>query len=755
MHDLAAVLHVTDFRRLFVALALSSLGDWLGLLATTALAATLATTSSGQLFAIGGVLIVRLLPSLLLGPLAGAFADRFDRRWTMIASDLARFLLFASIPLIDRLDYLYLASFLVEVFGLFWIPAKEASVPNLLPRELLETANQLTLIVTYGSGAVAAGIFALLSGLNRVLAAGLGFFHSNPVDLSLYFNALTFLVAAGTVAGLSRISGASPRVRTEAEEVEALGFLRMIVEGWRFVGQTPLVRGLVIGILGAFAAGGAVIALGRPYVALLGGGNAAYGLLFGAVFVGLAVGMAAGPRLLAEVSRRRLFGMAIVGAGGSLAVLAVAPNLALALLLVVVVTSFAGVAWVTGYTLLGLEVVNELRGRTFAFVQSLVRVDLLLVLAAAPTLAGLIGEHHLTLSNHARVRADGVTIVMLVGGLLATGVGLFAFRQMDDRRGVSVLAELRAGLHIGRLGPVRPGYFIAFEGGEGAGKSSQLGLVSAALAAAGVAEVVRTREPGATHGGERIRGMLLDPRTRLSARAEALLYAADRAEHVDQVVLPALERGAVVLCDRYVDSSLAYQGAGRELGLDQVRRAQQLATGGLRPDLTVLLDLPPAVGLARVRARGAADRIEAEDMAFHERVREAFVELAHRHRARYLVVDATAPPEQLTAEIVVEVLARLRRRGLVPTRPGRGAGRQQDIVPGPHGAPNGESPAGSPATGSPATGSPAAGNPAAGTPPGPGPGEPGAQVPAGPLAPDAAADGPDGYGPPPTARLHQ
>ncbi|HEV3053866.1 MAG TPA: MFS transporter, partial [Solirubrobacteraceae bacterium] len=324
MGDVRAVFAVRDFRRLFIALGLSSFGDWLGLLATTALVKTLTTSSSGQLYAISGVLIVRLLPSIIFGPLAGVFADRFDRRWTMIISDVLRFALFASIPFVGRLDYLYVASFLVEVVGLFWTPAKEASVPNLLPRELLETANQLSLIMTYGSAAVAAGVFALLSALNRALASGVGFFHANPVNLSLYFNALTFLVAAITVAGLSKISGRSPnRERTDAEEVESLGFFQMVIEGWRFIGVTPLVRGLVIGILGAFAAGGAVIALASPYVGLLGAGDAAYGVLFGTAFVGLALGMGAGPRLLGEVSRRRLFGMTIVGAGGSLMVVSV------------------------------------------------------------------------------------------------------------------------------------------------------------------------------------------------------------------------------------------------------------------------------------------------------------------------------------------------------------------------------------------------------------------------------------------------
>jgi dTMP kinase len=671
MGDVRAVLRVRDFRRLFVSLSLSSLGDWLGLLATTALAAALAKSASGQLYAISGVLVVRLLPAALLGPLAGAFADRFDRRWTMVITDVARFALFASIPFVGRLDYLYVASFLVEVLGLFWNPAKEASVPNMLPRELLETANQLSLIVTYGSAAVAAGIFALLSSLNRALGSGIGFFHSNPVDLSLYFNAITFLIAAITVAGLSSIGGrGGPRVASEVQDVESLGFVKMIVEGWRFIGITPLVRGLVVGILGAFAAGGAVIALARPYVELVGGGDAAYGLLFGAAFLGLALGMGIGPRLLGEVSRRRLFGMTIMGAGISLMVVAVLPNLALSLIMTVVVTTFAGIAWVTGYTLLGLEVANELRGRTFAFVQSLVRVDLLLVLAVAPSIAGVIGRHYITLPNDARIRADGVTIVLLVGGALAALVGQFAFRQMDDRQGVSILTELRAGLGIGRAQALLPGFFVAFEGGEGAGKSTQLRLLAERLHDAGYDDVVITYEPGATASGKQVRMLLLDPSATLHARTEALLYAADRAEHVAQVLRPALTRGAVVLSDRYVDSSLAYQGAGRDLDRSELEKLQRVATGGLRPDLTVLLDLSPEVGLRRVRQRteGQLDRIEAESLAFHQRVRAGFVELANRRRSRYLVVDATAAPEAAPDQVAAEVLARLHRRG-VAVRP--------------------------------------------------------------------------------------
>jgi dTMP kinase len=657
MHDLRAVLRVRDFRRLFSALALSSLGDWLGLLATTALATDLVHGSSTKLYAFSGVIFVRLIPALIFGPFAGAFADLFDRRITMILSDIARAGLFVAIAIENKLLVLIVATFLIETFSLVWIPAKESSVPNLLEPEQLETANQLGLIVTYGSAVPAALVFAVLASLNRALASGLGFFHSNPQDLSLYFDAGTYVVAALTVARISKISGRSPR--RQRGDMPALGIFRSIVEGWKYVGKTPLVRGLVVGILGAFAAGGAVIALSRSYVNLLHAGNAAYGLLFGDVFLGLALGFVVGPRVLSNISRRRLFGMSIVGAGTALVVVAVVPNLALALLFVLVCTTFGGMAWVIGYTLLGLEVPNELRGRTFGFVQSMIQVILFLTLAAAPAVAALIGTHYIQVHD-ARIRADGITIVLLAGGLLAVGLGVSSFRQMDDQRGVSILRELGAAIHVVPPPPEpRAGYFIAFEGGEGAGKSSQVKLLAETLAANGFHDVVITHEPGATSSGQVLRSLLLDPATVLSPRAEALVYAADRAEHVTRVLLPSLRSGSVVISDRYIDSSMAYQGGGRALGMDEMRRLQRTATGGLKPDLTILLDLPPEVGLGRVGAE--RDRIEGQPMAFHTTVRETFVELARRERGRYLVVDATLPVEEVAAIVGAEVVRRLVR----------------------------------------------------------------------------------------------
>ncbi|MFP5219864.1 MAG: dTMP kinase [Actinomycetes bacterium] len=649
------VLQITTFRRLYVALAMSSMGDWLGFLATTALAAQLMDTFAGKAYATGGVLVFRLLPAVLFGPLAGAFADRWDRRRTMVVCDVLRFALFLSIPLVGlwsgggtpALVWLLAASFLIETVSLFWIPAKEASVPNIVPRERLESANQLTLVATYGSAPVAAAVFAVLSLVSGWLGDGVDYFATGPVDLALYVNAATFLFAAATVYRLRELP--SPSRDRNAEGAEPMpSVLTSLREGLAFMGRTPLTRGLLVGMLGALAAGGAIIALGRLFAeSVLGGGDAAYGLLFGAMFVGIALGVALGPRALGDLSRRRAFGPSIIGAGAALVFMSLVPVLALATLATVLVGFFAGIAYVVGITLLGLEVEDELRGRMFGLVQSLMRIDLLLVTAAAPFLAGAIDEGSHDVGPFT-VDLNGVSIVLFVGGLLGIAVGIVSHRQMDDRPGVPLRSDFVAMLRRTPPAPGLPGRFVAFEGGEGAGKSTQLRLLAEWLRERGH-DVVVTREPGATEAGARLRAILLDPATRLAPRAEALLYAADRAQHVGQVVRPALRRGSIVLTDRYVDSSLAYQGAGRELERDDVARLSRWATEGLVPDLVVLLDVDPEVGLRRARAEGIPDRIEAESLAFHRRVREGFLDLAAAAPERYLVVDAALPAEQVAA----------------------------------------------------------------------------------------------------------
>jgi dTMP kinase len=255
--------------------------------------------------------------------------------------------------------------------------------------------------------------------------------------------------------------------------------------------------------------------------------------------------------------------------------------------------------------------------------------------------------------------------VLLLAAAVAIWLGVVSYRHMDDRKGVPLREDLTSVLrgedfapvpgpvsvgHVNGSEPVPPpGLLIALEGGEGVGKTTQARLLAIWLRDQGF-DVIATREPGATKVGMRLRAVLLDTaHTGLSAKAETLMYAADRAEHVESVIRPALARGAVVVTDRYVDSSLAYQGAGRSQMADEVARLNRWATGGLVPDLTIVLDLPPSAGLGR-RAR-SADRLEAEPADFHERVRAGFLALAQADPRRYLVLDASRPADELSHEI--------------------------------------------------------------------------------------------------------
>lgn len=216
--------------------------------------------------------------------------------------------------------------------------------------------------------------------------------------------------------------------------------------------------------------------------------------------------------------------------------------------------------------------------------------------------------------------------------------------------------------------PGNGGLFIAFEGGDGAGKSTQAALLADALTGLGQ-NVLRTREPGGTPIGEKLRSLVLDHgHGQIDARCEALIFAAARAAHAAQVIGPAVAAGRVVISDRYADSSIAYQGIGRGLGAAEVGQLNAWATDGLRPDLTVLLDVEPGHGRDRRTAgEQAEDRLESEPDSFHSAIRQAFLELAARTPDRYLVLPARNPIDRLAADILAGVTALLDRRN-VPQR---------------------------------------------------------------------------------------
>ncbi len=680
-HSLAAVLRIRDFRRLWVGLGLSSLGDWIGLLALTAMASELAGPSyATKNFAIAGVLFLRVLPALVMGPIAGYVADRLDRRRTLIWGDYIRGALFLTIPLVGTLWWIFVVTIAIEAVSLVWLPAKDATIPNLVPRHRLEAANQVSLATTYGSALPAAAIFTGLTLVEKLYGQLADWVSGSSIDLALYFNAASFVVSGLVIATLTKIPPGPAATGADHEG----SVVKVVVDGWKYVARTPVVRGLVIGIVGAFSAGGVVIGLARTYVGDLGGGDPGYGVLFGTVFLGLGLGMWRGTRLLRGLTRRRLFGLSLTGAGLLLLPIALAQQLEIVTGLALLLGFLSGVAWITGNTLLGLEVPDELRGRTFAFVGSMIRLALALVLAAAPLVAGLIGTHEFGSRGEDAepwLVYNGAAFTFLIAAVLMTVVGVTAYRQMDDRKGIPLVNDLRNAF-TGEVGSYpQTGVFVALEGGEGAGKSTQAQRLARWLEDEGYSTLL-THEPGATAVGQQLRRIVLDPSTGdISGRTEALLYAADKAEHVERVLAPALARGSVVVSDRYVDSTLAYQGAGRDLADGELEKVARWATADLRPHLTVLLDLSPEAGLTRFQER---DRIEGESAQFHERVRQAFLRLAAAQPEHYLVVDARRSADEIEAlvrERVSPLLAQAVRRRREEPHPATGLVEQQDGTP--------------------------------------------------------------------------
>jgi dTMP kinase len=615
-HRVRSVLAIPAFRRLWLVTSVAGICDWMSLLALSALATQLTSGYTAQSFALGGVVATKLFPALVLGPLAGALADKFDRRRVMVVCDLLRFVLFVSIPLVGSLWWLFIATFLIEICALFWIPAKDASVPNLLRRpDQVETANQLNVVMTYGVAVItAAGLFAVLSRVGAFLG---GEGSALPtVFVALVMSGVAYLVISLTV--WFRI----PEISGRATERRAAGpsLIAMLRDGASFVVRTPLIRGLVIGIVGAFAAGGTVVGSATLYAASLGGGNAAYGVLIASVFVGLAFGMGAAPR------------MAVMLVGG-----------------------FAGIAFLTGLTIIGSQVADEVRGRIVAFVQSIVRLTLLGSMALVPVFVGLVSARRIDVFGYPFL-VDGTRVVMLAGGAVAAVVGMLAYRQMDDRRTEPILPDLLAAL---RRGEPRHGggVLIAVEGAPAEETTEQAARLTERLRAAGYLVV----EPD---GGERDRERwtVATREAALSgARAQALAAAAVRADQVERVIRPALAKGAVVVVDRFLVSPLVQFGVAAdrassdgtqpELDPRELESLATWATGRLRPDASVLLDRAPVV------AAPPAGGVAGEE---HVRVQRLLTRMAAAEPHRYVVVDPDGTPDEVAERVF---------RGLQPVLP--------------------------------------------------------------------------------------
>lgn len=602
------LLRMPIFRRLWAAIAISSLGDWLGLLATSSLAYYLTRDSSNlaQGAAVSGVLLTRLLPDLILGPVAGALVDRFDRRKVAVIGDSLAGLLYLSIMIGGNLTWLFVAQFLVEAIGLFSTPAKQAMWVNIVPRERLAVANQLNYVSVYGMVPVAALLFASLSTVAEFFGASMmpvdptsglisGDTSDLAVDIALTLNALSFWLSAFIVFTSRALIPAFLGERSTSSNLFSL-----ISEGVSFVRKNRLMRSIYVGILGAFGAGGLVAGVALPYVTSLGAGNAGYSLLFGSVFTGLALGMLVGPKVLPTVPRRMIFTPAIGGAGAALLVMAVLQDVFGAVLAAAVMGLFAGVAWITGFTMIGQEVTDQLRGRVFAFVMSSVRITLLGTIALGPVLAGAIGSHELQLGRF-RMPLSGPSIVLALGGVIAIAVSYLAGRQIGGlARDVVRRIFGRRRIGIWHEDDQHAGVLIAVEGTDIPAVRAYASAVSEHLRSEGWLTVSERLDPSVHPAGTQ-------------TPANALRLTAELADLASERLRPALDAGAVVVCEGFVDATIVrYRVVD---GLDERRLAMVAlwAVNGLRADLTLLVDTVAGAVAPAPRGEPADDAVSVGD----------------------------------------------------------------------------------------------------------------------------------------------
>ncbi|MEV7001984.1 dTMP kinase [Streptomyces sp. NPDC093982] len=673
-----ALLRRPQLKRLWSAQLVGGVGDILALLVLVLLALQAAIAEGsfgggyrGVAFAVATVFGVRILATLLfgavlLGPLTSLTSQEgpLDRRWTMVGADGLRAAMLIVAPLwIDWTPDNALALLLVTVFvtGVaerFWTVCRESAAPALLPppppegatvRPLpdhMDALRRLSLRTSFVAVPLAAAALVVAALLNNLLGTGLDWFEQHQAALASYVAAGLFAASLSVLTFLELPDTRTPRARSPLEGLRRPKTGSGVDKGR--TGAIPLLVTACAAVAGAVAAAVAVSVL---HAKDLGGGPVLYGLLVLVLTGGVVVGIRTAPSVLPSLSRRRLLALVIAFTGVALLAAGLVPDVTTVLLIIALAGIGAGVAANTGHTLLDQEAEEFRRARTTEHLHAVVRVCVALGAVIAPLVAALIGPHRLESGKFVFAHGGAAFTLMLVGALLLP-VAVLVLAKVDDRSGVPLRHDLRDALLGGddpEQVPATAGFFIALEGGDGAGKSTQAEALAEWIRGKGH-EVVVTREPGATAVGKRLRSILLDVSSAgLSHRAEALLYAADRAEHVDTVVRPALERGAIVISDRYVDSSVAYQGAGRDLSPTEIARINRWATNGLAPHLTVLLDVSPEI--ARERFTEAPDRLESEPAEFHARVRSGFLTLAASDPGRYLVVDAGQEPEAVTTVI--------------------------------------------------------------------------------------------------------
>jgi dTMP kinase len=430
-----------SFFRLWLAQVVSSLGDWIGLIAILAIAARVSNNSGA---AVSLVMVTRVVPGFFLGTVGGVIIDRFDRRKVMVACDIGRASLLVVLPFVESLTGLVFISLGLEVLTLLWGPAQAATVPNLVREEQLSAANSLSLAASYGTFPIASIIFSLLAGFATVLG-DLDVIAAFKVDqefLALVFDAMTFLVSAAIVWRLP-----IPRSeRAHGARIDWTETFRDIKEGLRFISREPLVRGVIIGLGFGIIGAGAMIPLGPSFATeVLNGGSAAFGVLMTALGFGAAFGVVGLLWFQSRLPRGPIFAGAVMGVGAFLVLAASASSLAPAVLFIGGVGACAGTSYVTGFTLLQENSSDELRGRTFATLYTVIRLCLLISLTISPLWADfwdwvtnqLLTNQTIVVGSYTYV-IPGVRIALWGGGLIAYTAGIVALRSVRRARRVAI-----------------------------------------------------------------------------------------------------------------------------------------------------------------------------------------------------------------------------------------------------------------------------------------------------------------------------
>lgn len=427
-----------QFFRLWSAQVVSSLGDWIGFVAVTAIAARIGGKSPETAVAI--VLSARLVPGFFLAPAAGVFIDRWDRRKVMVSCDIGRGLVLATLPFVHTIPLLFLASLLLEVFTLMWSPAKEASVPNMVPPAFLANANSLSLVAAYGTFPIGSVLFALLATVAAWLAH-IDALHALKVDrefVAIYVDVATFFMSAMMISTLQL-----PRAERTATRggVDFRRTFRELAEGGRFIRDSGVVRAVIFGIGTGLVGGGMVVPLGPVASSkIYGAGTTGFGLLLAALGFGVAAGIVGLSVVQKRLPHERIFVLAVFGGGASLMAAASMWTLTLALVFAASLGLCAGAVYILGFTILQSNVEDELRGRIFALLYTLVRFCLLLAFTLAPIVARLLDTVSDRLFDRSvsfggfSVFLPGVRVTLWLGGAIILAAGFIARNNLRRRR---------------------------------------------------------------------------------------------------------------------------------------------------------------------------------------------------------------------------------------------------------------------------------------------------------------------------------